>query len=283
MNSRKITASIIVNSPIDDVWSIITDYDHLATHVPNLTKSYVIPPNGNSASVAVNQAPIISISSSSKNHQSKNVRIFQEGAQKIAGFDFRASLTMDMREEEESESMNEKKLRFKLAESSMFSAFDGTWAMRYHSRVKEFDTVLNDYVFRHKTLLTYTVLVKPKGPVPVIALEWRIKEDVPINLVAMKKASEKVTANQRTKARKTTTNTERLTTNWGADETLGMYINNLKSGEKDDLGQSKKPPSMALPQVPNYYVDEVDANTMTARLYSVLSTITATSKMSVPK
>ena len=103
MNSRKITASIIVNSPIDDVWSIITDYNHLAVHVPNLVKSYVIAPDGNSASPALAQSSFISTSATSRSNENKNVRIFQEGAQKIVGFDFRASLTIDMREEEESE------------------------------------------------------------------------------------------------------------------------------------------------------------------------------------
>ena len=98
MNSRKITASILVNSPIDDVWSIITDYDHLAVHVPNLVQSYVIPVAGSNG-----QAPIISTGALIGSNQNKNVRIFQEGAQKIIGFDFKASLTMDMREEEESE------------------------------------------------------------------------------------------------------------------------------------------------------------------------------------
>jgi len=33
------------------------------------------------------------------------------------------------------------------------------------------------------------VLVKPKGPVPVAALEWRIREDVPTNLRAVKRAA----------------------------------------------------------------------------------------------
>merc|ERR1711862_991723 len=30
---------------------------------------------------------------------------------------------------------------------------------------------------------------RPKGPVPVVALEWRIREDVPTNLRAVKKAA----------------------------------------------------------------------------------------------
>merc|ERR1712161_159397 len=36
---------------------------------------------------------------------------------------------------------------------------------------------------------SYDVLVKPNGPVPVAALEWQIKAEVPNNLRAVKKAA----------------------------------------------------------------------------------------------
>lgn len=220
LNSRKITASILVNSPIQDVWSIITDYNRLALHVPNLVKSYVLPDAGSSYD---------SSSDSSKGlSRGQKVRIFQEGAQKIVGFDFRASLTMDMTEgsENEGRAMAEKRiLNFKLVESGMFSSFDGNWSIRYHARSRVWDIVSREFVFRYKTLLTYTVLVKPKGPVPVIALEWRIKEDVPINLMAMKTAAESVTSKGRPQAVSAETD---LRTEWGADETLGMYLGSSK-------------------------------------------------------
>lgn len=221
MNSRKITASITVDSPIEDVWSIITDYDNLAVHVPNLVKSYVVPLGASSTSL-----PLSTISSIMPNDQKKNsngeIRIFQEGAQKIVGFDFRASLTLDMKEgiETATSSFTERKLTFKLAESSMFSSFDGTWSVRTVSSSKEFDPISNDYVNKYKSLLTYTVSVKPKGVVPVIALEWRIKEDVPTNLIAMKIAAEKVSF--KSKPSISTMKIPKLN-NWGADETLGIY------------------------------------------------------------
>jgi hypothetical protein len=53
-------------------------------------------------------------------------------------------------------------------------------------------TSLFTYPFPRSTKLFYMVNVKPKGPVPVGALEWRIKEDVPTNLRAVKVASEKL-------------------------------------------------------------------------------------------
>ena len=155
INSRKITASTIIECPIDDVWSILTDYNNLAVHVPNLVQSYLVP--------------------GASSRDSK--RLFQEGAQKIIGFDFRASLTLDMFEEaqDETSSSKERKLRFKLVDSSMFASFDGYWSIKYHSRSRVFDKSVNAYVFRYRSKLTYSVFVRPRGPVPVIALEWRIK------------------------------------------------------------------------------------------------------------
>jgi uncharacterized membrane protein len=41
-NTRRISSTIIVNRPINDVWRIITDYDHLSDYVPNLVQSKVI-------------------------------------------------------------------------------------------------------------------------------------------------------------------------------------------------------------------------------------------------
>ena len=51
---------------------------------------------------------------------------------------------MDMTEEVEDENraLKERKLSFKLVESSMFSSFDGSWTARYHSRSKVLDPIL---------------------------------------------------------------------------------------------------------------------------------------------
>ena len=42
----------------------------------------------------------------------------------------------------------------------------------------------------YSTTCMFQVFLRPNGPVPVVALEWRIKADVPTNLVAVKKAAE---------------------------------------------------------------------------------------------
>eukprot|EP01038_Epipyxis_sp_PR26KG_P009691 gene9691-13044_t len=218
MNSRKITASIIINCPMQTVWDILTDYNNLATHVPNLVQSYLV----NSPTNGIN------------NNNNNQLRLFQEGAQKIIGFDFRAALTMDMIEEKEDENraMRGRNLTFKLIESKMFSSFDGNWSLRYHSRSKEYDNRTQTYYYAYKTKLTYCVYVRPKGPVPVIALEWRIKEDIPVNLAAVKLAAEKLYISQRNNNNSKENND----------------INNKKNDDNDDdninYTMKKKPPTM---------------------------------------
>lgn len=117
------------------------------------------------------------------------IRLFQEGAQNIVGFSFSASLTMDMEEvgTEEDRRFFQKKLRFSCVESQMFQEFEGEWRIQPHSRRKDPNSDRRLY----STKIFYTVNITPKGLVPAAALEWRIKEDVPLNLMAVKAAVEK--------------------------------------------------------------------------------------------
>lgn len=73
-NSRRISSAIDVNASQEDVWAIITDYDRISEYTPNVLRSRVVP------------------------SASAGIRVYQEGAQNIAGFEFRASLTMEMKE-----------------------------------------------------------------------------------------------------------------------------------------------------------------------------------------
>jgi len=185
MSSRRISASIIINRPPEDVWAILTDYDNLATHVPNLVISRRMEhPKGPSG-----------------------IRLYQEGAQKIFGFDFSASLVMDMEEffgPEQERRRLQRKIRFWLIESRMLGKFDGEWALQPHSRrmvpptpadlaaAAARDEPPPTQVAQYTTKLIYSVNVTPRGMVPVPALEWRIKEDVPANLRAVKVAVERL-------------------------------------------------------------------------------------------
>ena len=146
------------------------DYDNLATHVPNLVES------------------------SRRPHPRGGIRLYQEGAQKIVGFDFRASLVMDMLEVVEDGASKPTRIRFSLVESQMFAAFEGEWRVQPYSRVR---SRTNPTRFEYKTKLSYSVNITPRGLVPVPALEWRIREDVPVNLRAVKAATERLPALRR--------------------------------------------------------------------------------------
>ncbi|KAL9185288.1 hypothetical protein ACHAXT_003065 [Thalassiosira profunda] len=161
-NSRRISGEIDMNIPIDDIFSILTDYDNLSTHVPNLVESKVI----NNGGRIVGGRP----------------RVYQRGAQKIFGFEFGADVTMDMSEcvhhSDDQDAAGRPKVYsvdFTCVDSQFFSQFDGSW-------------ILEEYA-SGKTMVRYIVDVRPKGVVPVAALEWRIKEDVPLNVVAVSNAA----------------------------------------------------------------------------------------------
>jgi hypothetical protein len=168
-NSRKIAGELAIPGvTIDDAWSILTDYNRLAVHVPNLRESRITKENNKYAG-------------SSPGDGTYECQLYQVGAQKIIGFDFSASVTMDMTERFLSGSTsNARKIYFKCADSQFFSAFDGSWTVQEQR---------NPTTGEKEVLCSYDVLVKPKGPVPVAALEWQIKSEVPTNLRAVKAAT----------------------------------------------------------------------------------------------
>lgn len=152
-NERIINACNLINAPIDIVWKLLSDYNHLADNIPNLVMSEMKP------------------------HPRKDgIRVEQCGAQSILGFQFRASLTMDMTEINPN-STKSRAIDFKLVSSRDFKEFTGTWEMRS--------------VGINKTALYYTVSIVPKGLVPVKAIEWRISEDVPGNMNAVRDECER--------------------------------------------------------------------------------------------
>lgn len=208
-NSRRISASVLVDRPMEDIWKILTDYDNLSVYVPNLVQSKLVhSPSG-------------------------GIRLFQEGAQKIVGLDFSASLTMDMEEvlEREGSAMGRRAINFKLVESRFFSEFDGKWMLQVHSRRPKPDSPGE---FAYTTKLFYEVLIRPNGPVPVLPLEWRIKEDVPTNLMAVKTAAQNrmfemvnPTAHQPAPPTQPAGGDQEPVSSitWEQEETLDLYIN----------------------------------------------------------
>eukprot|EP00178_Gracilaria_changii_P021662 TRINITY_DN64227_c0_g1_i1.p1 TRINITY_DN64227_c0_g1~~TRINITY_DN64227_c0_g1_i1.p1 ORF type:complete len:242 (+),score=40.47 TRINITY_DN64227_c0_g1_i1:379-1104(+) len=151
-NRRLISACNLINAPLSTVWELLSDYSNLATHIPNL------------------------VMSEKRVHPHGGIRVEQCGAQNIFGFQFRASLVMDMTEVNASSS-TWRAINFDLVSSRDFRQFEGVWRM--------------EKIDESKTALYYTVSIVPRGLVPVKAIEWRISEDVPQNMDAVRMECER--------------------------------------------------------------------------------------------
>lgn len=182
-NSRRISGEMIMNIPIDIIWSILTDYNNLCDHVPNLVESRVVNNDGGSHTVVP-------------------TRVYQKGAQRIFGFEFGADVTLDMREHiiisddgtsSSTTSSRRQVIDFKCVDSQFFSEFDGSWIVEEYNNedddLSSSSLTSTSTTSEPITIVRYVVDVRPKGVVPVAALEWRIKEDVPVNIVAVAKAA----------------------------------------------------------------------------------------------
>lgn len=171
--SRRITARITVDARPSTVWSVLTDYDNLAEHVPNLVESRMVP--------HTDMGP-------------GRRRLYQAGIGKVLGVDVRAELTMDVAESppRASSDASGRVVAFTCVDSRFFETFDGSWtvgtgagdAAAYGRRSSGQTTTT--------TTLEYVVHVRPRGrAVPVKAVEWRVRGDVTANLEAVKAASER--------------------------------------------------------------------------------------------
>eukprot|EP00979_Chaetoceros_neogracilis_P018918 scaffold11460_cov297-Chaetoceros_neogracile.AAC.1 len=158
-NSRRIAGDIIIPKPVDDVWAILTDYDNLSVHVPNLVESKRVSP--------ASASKRISNPNGKQGDGSYQCTLYQKGAQKIVGFEFGASVTMDMAEHITTmpdpigggiAGEGGKKISFKCVDSQFFSVFDGEW--------KVSPTTDPEDPSKPASLVEYVVDVRPRGPVP---------------------------------------------------------------------------------------------------------------------
>mmetsp|Transcript_9288 Transcript_9288/g.27966 ORF Transcript_9288/g.27966 Transcript_9288/m.27966 type:complete len:231 (+) Transcript_9288:223-915(+) len=150
-NRRKISSSIIIKKSPEAVWSVLTDYNRLAEYIPNLAMSR------------------------KRYHPKGGIRLEQCGVQSIFGFEFKASVVMDMKEVNTDK--KDREIHFDMVESRDFKVFNGVWKLK---------SLQNGTA----TNLRYEVEIVPRGFVPVQMVEWRIKEDIPTNLKSVKAKSE---------------------------------------------------------------------------------------------
>ncbi|HEY9736485.1 MAG TPA: SRPBCC family protein [Trichocoleus sp.] len=95
---RRITAAIHIPFGLDQVWQVLTDYDHLADFIPNLTRSQRLP------------------------HPTGGIRLEQIGAQCFLNIRFCARVVLDMVERFPQE------LGFSMVEGD-FRQFEGAWRL----------------------------------------------------------------------------------------------------------------------------------------------------------
>jgi ribosome-associated toxin RatA of RatAB toxin-antitoxin module len=143
---RRIEATIHLSAEIEQVWQVLTNYEELADFIPNLSKSSRI------------EHP----------EGSGGIRIEQVGIQNLKVVTFSARVVLDMAEEYPSA------IRFTMVEGD-FKSFSGAWLLQV---IPEQDG--------GGTRLTYILEVWPKATIPVIAIEQRLKKDLPQNLYAIR-------------------------------------------------------------------------------------------------
>lgn len=249
-NERRISGELVLNHDrhsvsntsekahsavgIDHLWDILTDYNNLSTHVPNLVESRIISRQGNhNFSQHGKRYNTIGTHHINDVKTSIGPRIYQKGSQRIWGFEFGADLTMDMRESiidcSTKHSTIKRKciLDFKCVSSQFFQQFDGSWIVEEAMKPASYGSSASI-----TTSVKYIVDVRPKGLVPVAALEWRIKEDVPTNMLGVVNAAAK--KSQTTVVDRLLHGVENIAMNgeatndssvdWYRDETLSMYL-----------------------------------------------------------
>ncbi|ASC69578.1 hypothetical protein XM38_005050 [Halomicronema hongdechloris C2206] len=95
---RRILASVEIPRPVEQVWHVLTDYEHLADFIPNLARSRQLP------------------------HPHGGIRLEQLGTQCFLSIKFCARVVLDMRE------LFPQELRFSMVEGD-FKEFWGAWRL----------------------------------------------------------------------------------------------------------------------------------------------------------
>jgi len=202
-NGVRIFTGIDIQSTMDEVWNILTDYENLHRVVPSLVSNEVL-----------------------EKKEGGGARIYQIGAAKVLpGVNFKASMTLDVDVYTEDNPLPEEKIathvdidtsseevrakgsRLPLkrgifprpfAETSLpkrditmanvegapgdFDHYQGVW------RVQPLETCAPDG--EQYSRLTYAVEIKPKGLLPVGLIERRIAADLKVNLMAIRTVAE---------------------------------------------------------------------------------------------
>jgi ribosome-associated toxin RatA of RatAB toxin-antitoxin module len=152
-NTRRVEARIAIQTPLDAVWAVLTDYDHLADHIPGLAESRVLESRPNGA------------------------RLLQIGQKNLAlGVKFKAKAVVEVTEEAPHilPDGTLRDLHFETVEGD-FQIFKGTWRMHQKSGLE--------------TYLSYILEVRPKRWMPVALIQGVLGHEITCNLVSVRKVA----------------------------------------------------------------------------------------------
>lgn len=143
---RQILARLEIPRAVEQVWQVLTDYEHLADFIPNLARSRRLP------------------------HPDGGIRLEQLGTQCFLNMKFCARVVLDMQE------LFPRELQFSRVEGD-FKEFQGAWRLHPISDAADGATVA--------TRLEYDLMVLPPVTMPVNLIERHICRDLQQNLLAI--------------------------------------------------------------------------------------------------
>ncbi|XP_050236080.1 uncharacterized protein LOC126686095 [Mercurialis annua] len=169
-NSRRIRSKIAINSSLDTIWNVLTDYEKLADFIPGLAVSKLLDKKHNVA------------------------RLYQVGQQNLPlGLKFNAKAILDSFEKDVEifASGKRRNIEFKMTEGD-FQFFDGKWSIEQviKPRSEERDVSTGQ---EFETTLSYSVDFKPKLWLPIQLVEGRLYRDVQTNLSCIREEAQKMT------------------------------------------------------------------------------------------
>jgi len=149
---RRIVATVTIPQPVEQVWQVITDYEHLADFVPNLTSSKLLPSSQG------------------------RIRLEQIGSQCFLRFKFCARVVLEMTERFPHE------LGFTMKEGD-FKQFEGMWKLQPTGEIQGKPETQGK---PQSTQLSYELLVKPPRAMPATLIERHICHNLTLNLLAIR-------------------------------------------------------------------------------------------------
>ncbi|KAL0037090.1 hypothetical protein WJX77_012339 [Trebouxia sp. C0004] len=151
---KRIFAEVRVHASVEQVWRVITDYDHLADFVPNLIASKRLPTT-----------------------TPGQIHLQQLGCSQSIFWRLEAEAVLECVEVHKA--MGAKELHFKAIEGD-FKEYSGSWVVE------------PDPAAHTTTLLKYEISLEPKLSIPSAIVTCVVKAGLPANMMAMAKRAEQV-------------------------------------------------------------------------------------------